>query len=115
MKYTGSTISLTGHVPGEAIHTQILERTRNLFQGIKVVDAMELASGAPDGWLWAVSASLTQLHRLESGRVNLKGTALEFEGVASDEYTAKDVAASIQHGLPSSYRSTQKVGVKKKQ
>jgi hypothetical protein len=115
VKYIGSTISLTGHVPSEAIHSQIVERTRNLFQGIKVVDTMELASGAPDGWLWAVTASLTQLHRLESGRVNLKGTSIVFEGIAADKNTAQDVVASIRHGLPSSYSSSEKVEVSKAQ
>jgi OOP family OmpA-OmpF porin len=112
-KYVGGTISLTGHVPSEEIHTQILDRTRKLFRGNKVVDAMKLASGAPDGWLWAVSVSLTQLHRLESGRVNMKSSALEIEGVAVDKFTAKDVAASIHHGLPSSYRSTESISVNK--
>jgi len=115
VKYTGSIISFTGHVPNEAIHSQILERTRNLFLGIKVVDTMEPASGAPDGWLWAVSASLTQLHRLKSGRVNLKGTSIAFEGIAADKDTAQDVAASIRHGLPSTYSSSEKVEVSKAQ
>ncbi len=115
VKYTGSTIAFTGHVPSETIHTQILERTRNLFHGIKVFDAMEPASGAPDGWLWAVTASLTQLRRLESGRVNLKGTSIAFEGFAADKNTAQDVVASIRHGLPSSYSSSEKVEISKKQ
>lgn len=113
VKFVGGTISLTGHVPSEAIHSQILDRTRKLFHGTKVVDAMKLASGAPEGWLWAVSVSLTQLHRLESGRVNLKGSTLEIEGVAVDKFTAEDVAASIHHGVPSSYRSAERITVKK--
>lgn len=115
VKYISGTVSLTGHVPSEEIHIQILERTRNLFQGIKVVDAMELASGAPDNWLWAITTSLTQLHRLESGRVNLKDTALEIEGIAVDKLTARDVTASIHNGLPSSYRATENISVRKPQ
>ncbi len=113
VKYTGRTISLTGYVPSEAIRAQLLERTMNLFQGIKVVDAMVLASGAPGSWLWAVSVSLTQLHRLDSGRLNLKDTALEIEGIAADKFTASDVSASIRLGLPSSYRASEKITVRK--
>ena len=113
-KYLNGTVSLTGYAPSEAVRTQILEQTGNLFPGYKLVDAMELAAGVPDSWLWAVSASLTQLHRLESGRVRLKGTKLEFQGIAADKSTAEDVAASIRHGLPSSYSSSEEVKVRKK-
>jgi hypothetical protein len=115
VKFTGSVISLTGYVPSEDVHNQILERTRNLFQGVKVVDTMELASGAPEAWSWAVTASLTQLHRLQSGRINMKDTAIVFEGIAVDNNTARNVAASIHNGLPSSYKSTEKIEVSKTQ
>lgn len=112
VKYTGQQISFEGHVPSEEVHMQILERTRNLFPHATISgDTMELASGAPEGWTWAVSASLTQLHRLESGRVKVKDTVVEFEGVAADKFTAKNVTASVQHGLPSTYRSSEKISV----
>lgn len=113
VKYLNRVISLNGYTPSEAARAQILAQTRNLFPGAKVNDAMELAVGAPDDWLWAVSASLMQLHRLESGRVRLKGTRLEIEGIAPDKETAEDVAASVRHGLPSSFRSTEKINVRK--
>jgi hypothetical protein len=111
VKYTGSAVSMGGYVPSEDVHAQILERTRNLFPGKTVEDTMELASGAPNGWLWAVSASLTQLHRLQSGRVKLKDTVLEFQGVALNKGTAKDVTASIRHSLPATYRSSEEITV----
>lgn len=111
--YKNGTLLFSGYVPSESARIQIDGQTRNLFPGFKVVDAMELASGAPDSWLWAVSASLMQLHRLESGQVMLKGTNLEFKGIAADENVAKDVAASVRHGLPSSYTSSQAVKVRK--
>lgn len=113
VKYTKGTVSLTGRVPSETDRAQIMDRVRNLFPGVEVKDSMELASGAPDSWLWAVSASLTQLRRLDSGRVKLKDTVLEFEGVAVDKNTAKDVTASIRNSLPSTYRSTEKISVRK--
>lgn len=115
VKYTGQQISFEGHVPSEEMHAQIRERTRNLFPHATISgDTMELASGAPEGWSWAVSASLTQLHRLESGRVKLKDTVVEFEGVAADKFTAKNVTASVQHGLPLTYKSSEKITVAQK-
>jgi OOP family OmpA-OmpF porin len=115
VKYTGDSISFDGHVPSKEVHNQILERTRHLFPHVTISgDSMELASGAPESWSWAISASLTQLHRLESGRVKVKDTVVEFEGVAPDKFTAKNVAASVQHGLPAIYRSSEKVTVSEK-
>ena len=113
-KYLTGSITLSGYVPSEPARTHILEQTRKLFPEFKVIDVMEPAAGAPDSWLWAVSASLIQLHRLESGRVRLKGTTLEFTGIATDKNTAEDVAASVRHGLPSSYSSSEEVTVRKK-
>lgn len=112
VKYNGSTISFAGYVPDEKTHQQVLERTRNLFPGVKIEDTMELGSGAPQSWSWAISASLTQLNRLESGRAKLKDTVLEFEGVASDELTAKQVTSSIRNSLPGTYRSNEKITFK---
>ena len=114
VKYLNGVVSLNGYVPDEAAKARILMQARNLFPDAKVNDEMELAVGAPEGWLWAVSASLIQLHRLESGRVRLKGTRLEIEGIAADKKTAQDVAASIRHGLPSSYRTTEIISISKK-
>lgn len=111
VKYTGTLISFAGYVPDEYTHRQILERTRNLFPGVKLEDTMELGSGAPESFSWAIAASLTQLNRLETGRTKLKDNVLEFEGVAADAWTAKHVTSSIRNSLPSSYKSSEKITV----
>lgn len=113
VKFTGTAIVFAGYIPDEKTHSQIIERTRNLFPGIKVEDTMELGSGAPENWSWAISASLTQLNRLESGRAKLKDMVLEFEGTASDALTAKHVTSSIRNSLPGSFRSSEEIVVTK--
>lgn len=110
-KYVGPNISFEGYVPNESAMTFILDRTRNLFPGVKVDHTMELASGAPESWVWAVSASLTQLSRLQSGRIKIKDSVLEFEGVASSEVTAKHVTASVRNSIPGSFRSNEKIEI----
>lgn len=111
VKYTGSTISFSGFIPDANTHQQIIERTRNLFPDATIEDTMELGSGAPDNWSWAISASLTQLNRLNSGRARLKESVLEFEGVAADNLTARQVTSSIRNSLPGSFRSSEKISV----
>jgi len=106
IKYIKNLIRLTGYVPSENIRSRILQQTRNLFVGVEINDRMELAAGEPESWSWAVSASLTQLHRLESGRMELKGKTLSFKGIAADQKTAKEVEVTIMNGLPDSYSAS---------
>lgn len=110
-KYVGSQISFEGFVPSENALEFILDRTRNLFPNANIEHTMELASGAPESWIWAVSASLTQLSRLESGRIKIKDSVLEFEGVTSSEITAKHVTASVRNSIPGSFRSSEKIEI----
>ena len=113
-KYVGSQISFEGFVPSESALEFILDRTHNLFPNVKIEHTLELASGAPESWVWAVSASLTQLSRLESGRIKIKDSVLEFEGVASSEITAKHVTASVRNSIPGSFRSSEKIEIEGK-
>lgn len=113
VKYVSNTVTFTGFVPTEELRSRILQQTRSLFTGSKIKDGMELAAGQPKSWTWAVSASLTQLHRLETGRAELTDKALVFEGRAINLSTANDVITSIRHGLPAAFESTEKVTVVK--
>ncbi len=111
VKYVSNAVTFTGFVPSENLRSRILQQTHNLFVGVKTNDLMELAAGEPESWPWAVSVSLTQLHRLETGRVEITGKKLIFEGKAVNLSTAKDVVTSIRHGLPAAYGSTENVTV----
>jgi len=108
-KFTGSLLSFSGFVPSEKTREQILQRAKTLFPDTKVEDGMEIASGAPEDWLWAVSASMIELHRLESGRIKIDDTELELSGIAADERTIKDVTQSIQYSLPNAYSVREKL------
>lgn len=109
VKFNADSVKFDGFVPREEARAQILQRTKNLFPGARITDKMELASGAPDGWLWAITAALTQVHRLESGRVDIEGSEVSVEGTAPDKHTAEDVIQSIRNGLPEGYSSKEKV------
>lgn len=107
--HQSDSVKFLGFVPREDARTQILKRTKNLFPGAKIADKMELASGAPDSWLWAITTALTQLRRLESGRVDIEGTEVVIKGAAPDKRTAEDVARSVRNGLPEGYNSKEKI------
>ena len=91
---------------------RFLRRARSLFPDKKIEDAMQIASGAPDGWRWALSASLIQLRRLVSGRVKMEDNDLELEGIAADERTAKEIVEAISFSFPSAYKVSDKLSVR---
>ena len=115
VKFNGRQLAFSGFVPGEKKREQILQRAQTLFPGAKVQDVMEIASGAPEDWLWAVSASMIQLRRLNSGRVTLNDTKIEMSGVAPNEQTIEDVTQAIQYSLPTAYSVDEKFSVSEDQ
>ncbi len=112
VKYNGSTLSFGGHVLSEDAREEILRRARSLFPDKKIDDAMQIASGAPDEWRWALSASLIQLRRLVSGRVKMEGNDLELEGIAADERTANEIVEAISFSFPSAFKVSDKLSVR---
>lgn len=111
VKYVSNTVTLLGFVPSENLRTRILQQAHNLFDGVEINDLMELAAGEPEFWPWAVSASLIQLQRLETGRVEITDKTLAFKGKAVNLSTAKDVATLIKYGFPDGYSSTSNITV----
>jgi outer membrane protein OmpA-like peptidoglycan-associated protein len=67
-----ATLTLSGHAPNEAARERLLEVARTRFGGLTVVDRMAVALGAPAGdWAGAAADALTQLSKLNRGKVRL--------------------------------------------
>ncbi|MEP9353017.1 OmpA family protein [Xanthobacter sp. KR7-65] len=77
---------LTGFAPSEDARRLLLDAARSGFQGVQVVDEMQLASGGPPPELWASAASfaVSQLSRMRTGTAHVLGTQVILEGEASD-------------------------------
>ena len=112
VKYSGSTLSLSGHVLSEEAREEILERVRSLFPEAKIEDVAQIASGAPKEWRWALSAALVQLSRLDSGRIEIEGSKLELQGLAADEQTTKEIAEALRLSFPSAFKVSEKLAVR---
>ena len=112
VKFNGTTLSFRGHVVSESARDEVMRRARSLFPDKKIEDAMQIASGAPDEWRWALSASLIQLRRLVSGRVKMEDNDLELEGIAADERTVKDIVEAISFSFPSAYKVSDNLSVR---
>jgi OOP family OmpA-OmpF porin len=108
--FESGSVTLSGHVPDDIARAELTKSARELFGDASVIDQMQLASGAPDNWTQVAQTALIQLSRLQTGKAILSDTNLAFEGTASDENTAKDVASKVRLGLPAIYKSTEDVG-----
>lgn len=79
----GGTITLTGVVPSEASRVQVVGRARQVSQGAEVIDRLELARGAPDGFAEACAMLLRQLARLDQGNAVLSDLKMSLQGTAN--------------------------------
>lgn len=96
----GNGLSLSGHVPSDAVRTAILAMARQSLPGVPVTDRMTLADGAPAGYEAMTGFALAQLGQLSSGRASLRDGALTLRGVAPDGLTYAAVTRAVRSGLP---------------
>lgn len=102
-------LTLGGHVPSEKMREELFGLAKKRFPSAAIIDRMETASGAPDGWPKAVSSALEQLAALESGAVSTKATQLMISGLASDEETATSIRKSLRSQVPATFKTSDKI------
>lgn len=89
------TITLMGVVPSEAARSQVVGRARQVSQGGEVVDRLELARGAPDGFAEACAVLLRQLARLDQGSARLSDLKMSLQGTAN----TTEVITSVEQAM----------------
>ncbi|MEC9368905.1 MAG: BON domain-containing protein [Pseudomonadota bacterium] len=102
--YEGQMLTLTGYLPQESDRKDVLNAVRQSFFGVEVTDRMELATGAPGSWSGAIAAALSQLARLESGRVTFSEIDVKVSGVVRDRSIADSVAEVLRQRLPADFK-----------
>lgn len=105
----GRQVVLTGYAPSDKAREQIVADARQRFAGKRVVDRVEIGSGAPKDWERVADVALTQLAKLEAGVAELKDVDLAISGVAAEEVTRDVVATAMKTALPPAFRGTEKV------
>jgi OOP family OmpA-OmpF porin len=85
VKESGS-ITVTGFAPSREIRAAILAESSKANPGTGIIDAIALASGAPDGVDWQAAGifAISQLSKLTKGTANLTASVLDVTGEASD-------------------------------
>jgi len=94
-------ITLSGVVPNEEARLSLIEAARETSPESEVIDEMQLARGAPDGFEELGAFALNGFSHLSTGKFDLTGTSLDISGVAAglDEYDA--ITSALGGTLPS--------------
>ena len=102
----GKEIVLAGHIPSEAVREEVTRIATRLVGNAKLVDRMEPASGAPDGFAGVAAAALEQIAVLEEGTAQLRDKSMVLNGTADTAARAEQVKASFGRGALASFRTT---------
>ena len=108
-KHSGGQLVLTGHVPSDKLRDELVQAAKKNFPKSAVVDRMDIAEGAPEGWQKAASGSIEQLAILKEGAADLKATQLTLTGEAKDEATAEAVRKGLKSRVPSSFKTSEAI------
>ena len=110
-KYAGSQLVLSGYVPDEKTRDDLFAHAKATFPKVALVDRLEIAGGAPDGWLATARASLDQLYQLKDGTADMRGLELLLSGNAEDEAIAKAVRDAVKANAAKGYKVSSNIKV----
>ena len=111
-EFAGGQLVLSGYVPSEGARTELLGAAKAASPGTNVVDRMEVAEGAPQGWADMAVAVSRELVRLDNGNAKMKDSALTVAGVAADEPLGQQVRAALRSASLSAFKVTDQVRVR---
>jgi hypothetical protein len=89
-------LTLAGSYPDDATYAAIVEEIRGLYFTDQIVDGLQRAEGAPDGYLEAVRFGLAQLSLLAAGEAVVSGKAVRLAGEALYEQTAERANETVR-------------------
>jgi OOP family OmpA-OmpF porin len=111
-QYAGGQLVLSGHVANDGAKAKLMTAAATAPSGTGVVDRMEPAGGAPEGWADAAAALIREIVRLQSGSADIKDTAITVGGIAADEAQAQAVRDALRAALPAAFKLTDQVRVR---
>jgi OOP family OmpA-OmpF porin len=111
-QYAGGQLVLSGHVANDGAKAKLMTAAATAPSGTGVVDRMEPAGGAPEGWADAAAALIREIVRLQSGSADIKDTAVTVGGIAADEAQAQAVRDALRAALPAAFKLTDQVRVR---
>lgn len=106
-RLTRDQLALSGFVPGsDKPHEELLAEARRHFApGVRIVDEMDPAEGAPADWASAVAAVVRALASLEEGTADARDAQWVLTGIAETEAKAEQARKEL-HVLAAPHKAT---------
>jgi OOP family OmpA-OmpF porin len=106
------TVTLSGNVPENNVHTAIVQAASRKFFNEKVVDNLKESDGAPSGFAAAVVPALGALSRLSTGTLVVADREVKLSGDAFYDGAATQLRAGLGKDLPQGFQYKADVAVK---
>ena len=96
VKSKDGSIVLSGHVPSEQIHEDLIAQAREQSEIAGVSDRLVLSAGAPEGdWAGMTRTGMTSLMELKTGQVQIAGAQAVISGTAINEAAAQRLSEIV--------------------
>jgi OOP family OmpA-OmpF porin len=106
------TLTLTGNVPDDKIHSSLVAAAGRRFFNEKVVDNLKVSMGAPSGFAAAVTPALGALSRLSTGTLVVSDRELKLSGDAFYDAAAVQIRAGLGKDFPQGWQFKADISVK---
>ncbi len=106
---TANQIVLSGYAPSADVRDELFQKAKKLFPDRAIVDRVEIADGAPEGFVAAAGGGLDQLYQLRAGELALSGRSVMLEGEADDKATADAVTEAFKSAVPAPLTAQAKI------
>jgi len=106
------TLTLTGYVPDNTVHTALVATAARKFFSEKVVDNLKSSVGAPAGFASAVAPALGALARLSTGTLVVTDREVKLSGDAFYDAAAVQIRGGLGKDFPQGWQFKADISVK---
>jgi OmpA-OmpF porin, OOP family len=106
------TLTLTGYVPDNTVHTALVAAASRKFFSEKVVDNLKSSVGAPAGFASAVTPALGALARLSTGTLVVTDREVKLSGDALYDAAAGQIRGGLGKDFPQGWQFKADISVK---
>ncbi|MGB3446827.1 MAG: OmpA family protein [Xanthobacteraceae bacterium] len=106
------TLTLSGYVPNNKVHAELVAAAQRKFFGEKVTDTLKASIGAPKGFADMVTRALGALSRLSTGSLEVADREVKLSGDALFDGAANQIRQSLAKDLPEGWKAGAEISVK---
>jgi OOP family OmpA-OmpF porin len=89
-------VRVGGYVPSQQQRQSLIKVVTDQFPGKRIIDALQIANGQPEGWGSCLTSSLNALARVGNGTLSMRDDTMTMTGVTTDEALAKSLPGELR-------------------